>query len=129
MMLRIMVDECLGRDFVESLRGQGHDVVWAKEAMPNASDRAVLAQSFDDGRIVISEDYDFGDLVVRERMGCVGVVIVAGDQFAERTRDRNVRVADRITRLAGSLAGYLTIIEPNRARQRRLAGPDVLKGE
>ena len=89
MSLRLLVDECLGRDLVRHLRDAGHDVVWIKEAAAHASDRDVMTMCLADQRIVVTDYYDFGDLVFRERMLAVDVVIIASDMFAEATKVRN----------------------------------------
>ena len=112
MSLRLLVDECLGRDLVRHLRDGGHDVVWIKEAAANASDRDVMTMGLADERIVVTDDYDFGDLVFREGMLAIGVDIIASDMSAEATKVRNSLVAERLSRMSEDLRGYVTIIEP-----------------
>ena len=41
----------------------GHDVLSASERFPQASDETLLAHPRDDGRVLITEDKDFGELV------------------------------------------------------------------
>jgi predicted nuclease of predicted toxin-antitoxin system len=120
MTLRLLVDECLGRDLVERLRAAGHDVVWVKEVAANASDGQVITMGFAERRIVVTDDYDFGDLVFRDGAPAIGIVIIASDAFDGGTQRRNIEVTAKVARLEGDLEGYVTIVEPKRARQRRL---------
>lgn len=122
-MLRFLVDECLGRGFVERLREAGHDVAWVKEVCANASDVEVLARAVAEGRVLLTDDYDFGELAFRRRVPAVGIVIVAGAEFAGPVDARNALIVAAIDRLGAELRGFLTVIEPDRARQRRLERP------
>ena len=50
---------------ITALRSHGHDVVWIREDSPGIDDRAVLSRATAEGRILITFDKDFGELVFR----------------------------------------------------------------
>jgi predicted nuclease of predicted toxin-antitoxin system len=106
---------------VEILCEQGHDILWIKDIHPGEGDEAVLERSRAEHRILLTEDWDFGDLVVRSRKPALGVVIVGmrgtPDEIARR-------VAVEIAEIGQNLVGRLTIMESGRARQRGLVDPD-----
>lgn len=118
--VRILIDECVPRPVVDRLRVD-HDVVWARETAPGDNDLDVLARSVEEGRILVSTDYDFGDLVFRLERPAVAVVLLV---IANPRLDL-VRIADDVAkRLAAfgedRLVGMLTVIEADRTRQRAL---------
>ena len=118
--MRFLVDECLSRHFVQHLKSAGHDVIWAQDVCPAADDQKVLALATAEDRIVISEDWDFGELVIRFALPAKGVVIVPVQAF-DGSLDAIAKYAsDVIERLGESCLGTLTVIEPHKTRQRRL---------
>jgi hypothetical protein len=76
-----------------------------------------------DRRIVITEDWGFGELAIRQASRPNGVVIVAMPQLARDIETIADLLAHRLTELEESLIGKLTIIEAGRVRQRNLPNP------
>lgn len=68
----------------QGLVGPGHDVFSAREHCPQASDEALLALAREDGRVLITEDKDFGELVFLRGLPHPGVVRLCGMTPAER---------------------------------------------
>ena len=65
------------RSLVRALRVAGYDISRSADAAPGASDEEVLALAVSQTRILVTEDNDFGDLVVRFGLPTHGVVRVA----------------------------------------------------
>jgi predicted nuclease of predicted toxin-antitoxin system len=63
--VRLLADECCDPRLVAALRGAGHDVRYVLESDAGASDEHVAALSAEQGRILITEDKDFGELALR----------------------------------------------------------------
>lgn len=61
--MRFLVDSCVSSFAVKALRGNGHDVTWIPETGRDPGDDEVIQRSFSEGRILVTEDKDFGDLV------------------------------------------------------------------
>jgi len=59
-----LADECCDRGLVERLRQSGHDVVYVFESRRGAADDDILAMAFDQRRILITEDKDFGEQTI-----------------------------------------------------------------
>lgn len=118
--MRFLVDECLSRYLVEYLQRSGHDVKWAQDVCPGAGDERVLALATAEDRIVISEDWDFGELVIRFGLPAKGVVIVPVQAFDESLEAIAKYATEVIQQLGQSCRGTLTVIEPHKTRQRRI---------
>jgi predicted nuclease of predicted toxin-antitoxin system len=116
--MRFLADENISRLVIERLRAAGFDVTSVAATNPGASDSHVLALARAEGRILITEDRDFGELVIRQRLGVHGVVLLELDRVS------NPAEADLVTAVftanAGKLAGNLVVIEPGRVRIRPL---------
>jgi predicted nuclease of predicted toxin-antitoxin system len=69
-----------------------------------------------DGRVLVTEDRDFGELVVRQRLGVAGVLLLELDRLANSAEAD--RLADVVSRHADKLLGSLVVIEPARVRLR-----------
>ena len=75
--MRILADENVPGPVVRALREAGRDVLWAKQTMPGARDREVLARAQAELRLVVTYDKDFGELAVRLGLSAEnGVVLV-----------------------------------------------------
>ena len=116
--MRFLADENISRLVVERLRASGFDVASVAATSPGASDNDVLAKASSEGRILITEDRDFGEMVVRQRLAVRGVVLLELDRLS------NAAEAELVTALlsanANKLVGKLVVIEPGRVRIRPL---------
>jgi predicted nuclease of predicted toxin-antitoxin system len=83
-----IVDECTGAAVAEDLRAAGHDVVVVAESMSQADDQTILNRAFDENRILITNDKDFGELVFRQGFLHHGVLLLRlqDDSSANRVR-------------------------------------------
>jgi predicted nuclease of predicted toxin-antitoxin system len=70
--LRILADESVVGEVVARLRGEGHDVADVPEASAGIRDDEVLAE----GRILLTEDKDFGDLAFFYGNRSLGIVLL-----------------------------------------------------
>ena len=116
--MRILADENVPGPVVRALREAGRDVLWAKQTMPGARDREVLARAQAELRLVVTYDKDFGELAVRLGLSAEnGVVLVRlGGPSPEIDNARVVRA------LLGrdDWAGHFAVVTDDRVRLRRL---------
>ncbi len=61
--MRFLADESCDFAVVRALRAAGHDVVAVTEMAPAANDETVIEIALNDGRLLLTEDKDFGQLV------------------------------------------------------------------
>lgn len=62
-MAALLLDENMPRSAGKALASAGHDVAHMSDVEPAADDRRVLARARDYGRVLVTFDADFGDLV------------------------------------------------------------------
>lgn len=75
--MRILADENFPSPIVESLRAEGHDVLWARTDLASTSDTGLLDLAESEARIVLTLDKDFWQIAVQRRSPLVqsGVVL------------------------------------------------------
>jgi predicted nuclease of predicted toxin-antitoxin system len=100
--MRFIVDESTGAAVVEQLRSLGHDVVAVAEEMPQADDTDILKRAASEGRVVLTNDKDFGDLAFRSGQAHRGIVLF-------RLRDETT--ANRVSMLRLLLKQHIDHIE------------------
>lgn len=74
--MRFLADECCHAAIVAALRAAGHDTTHIQEIDCGAPDEAVLARAAAEDRILVTEDKDFGELVVRQGASVPGLVLL-----------------------------------------------------
>ncbi len=76
MKVKFLIDECTGKRLSFLLKNVGYDVLFVGDWKPSASDEEVLQKANDDGRILITDDKDFGELVFRLEKPSTGVILL-----------------------------------------------------
>lgn len=87
-----LADENVSLRVVERLRAAGVNGMAIGLTNPGALDRNVLATARRDGRILIMEDRDFGELIVRQRLAVQGIVLL------EMNRLSDIAEVDRVVK-------------------------------
>lgn len=74
--MRFLVDECTGPSVARWLQQQGHDVFSVYDEARGMDDEGVIRKAFDENRILITNDKDFGEKVYRWQSKHHGVVLL-----------------------------------------------------
>lgn len=116
--MRFLADECCDAALVDALRKDDHDVLYAVESLRGVSDEVILSRAFSDGRILLTEDKDFGELVYRLKRPARGIVLLRFD-----VADRALKVP-RLRHLlewqSERLPDAFVVLEPDKVRIRPL---------
>lgn len=74
--MNFLVDECVGRQVFNWFKANNYDVLFVKDECEGVSDDVVLEKSRRDGRVLITCDKDFGDMIFRDQKKHVGIVLL-----------------------------------------------------
>jgi predicted nuclease of predicted toxin-antitoxin system len=118
--VRWLVDECVDVSLVVQLRQMGHDVGYMSDIEPRATDSEVLRRAHEENRLLLTEDKDFGELVIRQARPVAGVMLLR--IAPERRSLKGMRLKAAIDRFGDALIGRYTVVEETRFRFRPLAG-------
>jgi predicted nuclease of predicted toxin-antitoxin system len=118
--VQILADENIRRALVDALRTQGHDVVWVAEVAPQSADPSVFDLAVQQGRVLLTGDLDFADIVYRQnRRGLKGLILVRIDL---PDLDEFLRSLLEVWDTVATWEGVTTVLEVGRYRQRDLPG-------
>jgi len=62
-MMTLLLDSCVSRYAVNGLRESGYDAVWVPDFGKDPGDRKIMEWALNEGRILVTLDKDFGELV------------------------------------------------------------------
>jgi predicted nuclease of predicted toxin-antitoxin system len=118
--VKFLLDVCVSsRTLTAFLLAQGHDILSALAIDPRASDERLLELAMSDGRVLVTEDNDFGELVFVQGLPHGPLV-----RLVELSVDEQVRAMDEL--LGGyshELSGPVIVtIARGRIRIRRRSG-------
>ena len=116
--LRIFADVHVPKTIVIALRDQGFEVRWALETDPTTTDADIQQQASVEGYIVLTEDRDFGELVVRQQLPSNGLVLFELHELS--LGGKTTRIVEVISARGMALEGNVTVIEAGRVRTRKI---------
>lgn len=123
-MARLLLDENMPRSAGRLLAAQGHDVEFIADLAPSVDDRGALALSRERGRILVTLDADFGELIFRHGVQPPVAVVyvrihpVSGQAIA----------AAAATALAGDVTGQFIVAATDAVRRRALPAAETGRG-
>jgi predicted nuclease of predicted toxin-antitoxin system len=115
--LRFVCDEGVDRPIVDALRRAGHDVTYVAEMEPGIEDDEVLELSARDGRVLVTADKDFGELVFRQGRLHHGIVLLRLHGLAPNEKGR--LVVTSVEEHGDEFAHAFVVLEKNRIRIRK----------
>ncbi len=119
--MKFLADECCDAELVEALRSDGHDVFYVQETMAGAPDDEILKLAFDQERLLLTEDKDFGELVYRLRMPAHGIILLRFNVPDESQRIPRIR--ELLENAPARLSGNFVVLELQKTRLRPLHKP------
>jgi predicted nuclease of predicted toxin-antitoxin system len=112
--VRFLADESCDFAVVRALRAAGHDVVAVADQFPRAEDPVVIELALAEGRIVLTEDKDFGQLVYASGRESHGVIFMRFPAYARATLPAAIT---RLVEEAGDqLMQAFVVVRPGRVR-------------
>ena len=112
--MRFLADESCDFAVVRALRSADHDVLAIAEVSPREEDQDVMERAVREGRLLITEDKDFGQLVYAKMEKTGGVIFI---RFPARVRrSLPATVVEVVRRRGQRLIGTFTVLQPGRVR-------------
>lgn len=115
--LRFFADESCDFAVVRLLRDAGYDVVAVAEFTSQSLDAVVIDQAHREGRILLTEDKDFGWHVFVSHAPSAGVILVRFPGQARRSLAQSVLQV--IQEQSDKLRGSFVVIQPGQVRISR----------
>jgi predicted nuclease of predicted toxin-antitoxin system len=99
---KFIADEGFSFPITSILREKGYDVIWIGDIAPGVDDAKVFEISRKDGRIILTEDKDFGELAIRFKCKTSGIILLRIRDFSDK------------------LKGHLIIVDEQKIRFRKI---------
>ena len=112
--MRFLVDECTGPAVAQWLRQQQHDVFSVYEDGRGMTDDEIVQQAFDEERVLITNDKDFGEKVYREGWPHKGIVLLRLDD--ERASNKIEVIRQLLDRYADRLGNHFVVVTETTVR-------------
>ena len=103
------------------LRRDGHDVLYVVESAPGSDDETVLKLAADQDRILLTEDKEFGELVVRLGYPAYGIVLLRMNPAGSNVKLKRLR--EVLEKQASRLPHSFVVINESKARFRHFQTP------
>jgi len=114
--LKFLADESCDFAFVRVLRQNEYDVKAIVEVMPGASDLKVLESGFEEKRVLLTEDKDFGEWIFAQKNATSGVILL---RYPIETRlQMSLAMIELVNEHGSELRKRYVVLEQGRARIR-----------
>lgn len=115
--MNLLADEGVDKQIVERLRLDSHDVLYVAEMEPSITDEIVLKRANEHHALLITEDKDFGELIYRQQLVHVGVVLLRLMELNSRTK---AKLVSKVFEEHGDeMPDAFTVISPGILRIRK----------
>jgi predicted nuclease of predicted toxin-antitoxin system len=118
--LNFLIDMPLATRVAVELRADGHDAVHLSEqGLSRLADEEIFAKAMSEGRIIVTADLDFGEILARTGSTSVSVIVL---RLVNLEADRVVNLLRHVLVVAAAELdrGAVVLVEESRFRIRRL---------
>ncbi|WP_437677135.1 DUF5615 family PIN-like protein [Sorangium sp. So ce131] len=120
--MKVLLDTCVAPRAATLLRSLGHDVEHVGDWPEDPGDVAILAHAHADGRVLVTLDKDFGELVIvqgQPHAGVVRLVDIPSRQQGDACAEVLARFGDELQ------AGAIVTLDTRRVRIRPPPGRET----
>lgn len=100
----LLADESVDFRRVTHLRGEGHEIASVIEMAPGMTDEELLRMANEQGRILLADDKDFGELTYRLRRPNRGIVLI---------RMSGLSIEIKLDKISRAIMAYSTMLPGN----------------
>lgn len=112
--LRFLADESCDSVVVRSLRASGYEVLAVSEYMSRSDDRDLIEKAAREGRVLLTEDKDFGWLVYVSQVESAGVILIRYPGNARATLGKVI--ARLVQEREEEIIGKFIVVQPGYVR-------------
>lgn len=114
--MNLLADESVDQPIVEQLRIDGYNVLYVSEMEPSSRDEIVLQRANKHNELLVTADKDFGELVYRQGLVHLGVILIRLAGLSPQTKAQIVSKV--IGERAVEMPDAFTVISPGLVRIR-----------
>jgi predicted nuclease of predicted toxin-antitoxin system len=111
--MKFVVDECAGPTVAKWLRQEGHDLISIFDDARGADDDHVLELAYNDSRVLVTSDKDFGELVFREKRPHYGIVLL---RLIDQSAANSIAALERLFEAGDPLVDQFVVVTESSIR-------------
>lgn len=120
--MKFLVDSAVSPDVAAGLRRDGHDAIHTADyGLASATDESILERAAGEGRIVVTSDTDFGELLAQSTATQPSIILFR--RTSGKPSEENMLLAKALGKpeVRETLeAGGIVVVDPRRVRIRKL---------
>lgn len=116
--MRLLADENVPKELIESLRRDGHEVVWIREIAPGLSDSRILVMAQSNARVILTFDKDFGELAFQHGLPATSGIILL--RMSKSSVAEIINIVGTALRQRTGWEHHFSVIEDQRIRMTPL---------
>ena len=117
--MKLLADENVPAVVIRFLRTKGTDLESIAEISPSITDEEICRRSESSGRVILTNDKDFGELVMRKALPVAGVILL---RLQGLPLDELAVAAGRAFTEARNWKGHFSVVTNDSLRMRPLPG-------
>ena len=121
--IKFLVDENVDFPVVQFLRNEGFDVASVAEDYPSIDDARILKRAYEEKKIVVTNDKDFGNLVFELNLKAKGIILFRLEDQSSRAKIGALKMVLHAHR--EKLLDHFIVVTEGKIRIRRM----VMKGD
>lgn len=119
--IRFVANVNVHNDIILFLRKNKYEVDWIYDIDMKMSDKAILELYFNENKILITNDKDFGDLIYHRSHKSKGVILFRGDEERKDSLDLRIEYLRELLDFnSDKIYGYFTVITESNIRIKKL---------
>ena len=112
--MRFLLDECVGPVVARWLQNLNHDVISIYDTNPGIADQQVLQKAVQEKRILITNDKDFGDMVIRKKKKHCGIILLRLED--ERSSNKVAVLTNLFEKYSDDLSDTFVVVSESGVR-------------
>lgn len=116
--IKFIVDESIDFPVVRYLRSRGHDVTSVAEDSPSPEDIEILKRSFEENRILLANDKDFGTLIFKMNLRSRGLILFRLEDQSSKAKIKAIESV--LCNYSNKLSGNFIVVSEGKVRIRKI---------
>jgi len=117
--MNFLADESVDYNIFKALKLKGYEIEHVLDLFPGVSDVQVVSYAFKNKSIILTEDKDFGELIIRFKMDITGVILM---RFVNTPfDDKSKIVLNAFEKFRAEMHNSLTVISDKKIRIKKIS--------
>lgn len=119
--IKFVADVNLHKDIILFLRQNKYEVDWIYDIDMEMSDSNILQLCFNENKILLTNDKDFGELIFNKNHKSKGIILFRGDEERKDSLDLRIESLKELLDFnSNKIYGYYTVISERKIRINKL---------